>query len=176
AIGWNLHLLAIAIGIVLATVGALATVSPIFGILGALLTVAALAGGIIFFIRFYARLIITEVPLAVEPNLTASAAIRRSSDLTESSVGRIQWIILVAFLVTLLLNVPLQIIGLVIQGAQAANPENALITVLSLVFFVVSILCGALLLPFWQVIKAVIYYDLRSRREGLGLELRDRKR
>jgi hypothetical protein len=28
-------------------------------------------------------------------------------------------------------------------------------------------------MPFWQSIKAVIYYDLRSRREGLGLQLRD---
>ncbi|MEP0956388.1 hypothetical protein [Microcoleus sp. FACHB-1515] len=169
-------LLAIAIGILLAVAGALIAVAPLFGIVGALLIVAALVGGIIFFIRYYSRLIITEVPLAVEPNLTASSAIRRSSDLTESSVGRIQWIIVVAFLVTLLLNVPLQIVSFVIQGAQAANPESALIAILSIVFFVVSILCGALLLPFWQVIKAVIYYDLRSRREGLGLELRDRKR
>ena len=31
----------------------------------------------------------------------------------------------------------------------------------------------ALIAPFWQTVKAVIYYDLRSRREGLGLQLRD---
>ncbi len=31
------------------------------------------------------------------------------------------------------------------------------------------------LLPFWQTIKAVIYYDLRTRREGMGLELRKRE-
>jgi hypothetical protein len=30
------------------------------------------------------------------------------------------------------------------------------------------------ILPLWQIIKAVIYYDLRGRREGLGLQLRDR--
>jgi hypothetical protein len=29
-------------------------------------------------------------------------------------------------------------------------------------------------MPFWQTIKAVIYYDLRTRREGMGLELRER--
>jgi hypothetical protein len=28
-----------------------------------------------------------------------------------------------------------------------------------------------LILPFWQTIKAVLYFDLRSRREGLGLQL-----
>ena len=32
---------------------------------------------------------------------------------------------------------------------------------------------GALLLPFWQAIKAVIYYDLRVRREGFGIELEE---
>jgi hypothetical protein len=32
---------------------------------------------------------------------------------------------------------------------------------------------GALFAPFWQSIKAVIYYDLLSRKEGLGIELRD---
>jgi len=28
-----------------------------------------------------------------------------------------------------------------------------------------------LTLPFWQVVKGVLYYDLRSRREGLDLKL-----
>lgn len=32
---------------------------------------------------------------------------------------------------------------------------------------------GVLILPFWQTVKAVVYYDLRSRHEGLGLQLRD---
>lgn len=27
-------------------------------------------------------------------------------------------------------------------------------------------------MPFWQALKAVLYFDLRSRREGLGLQLR----
>ncbi|MEL7420561.1 MAG: DUF975 domain-containing protein, partial [Cyanobacteria bacterium J06555_3] len=30
----------------------------------------------------------------------------------------------------------------------------------------------ALLIPFWQSIRAVIYHDLRVRREGIGLNLR----
>jgi hypothetical protein len=33
---------------------------------------------------------------------------------------------------------------------------------------------GALVTPFWQAMKAIIYYDLRSRKEGLGLQMRDR--
>jgi hypothetical protein len=43
-----------------------------------------------------------------------------------------------------------------------------------LLILALSFLSGAVIVPFWQTIKAVIYYDLRSRREGLGLKLRDR--
>jgi hypothetical protein len=42
-----------------------------------------------------------------------------------------------------------------------------------MVAYILGLVSGALFLPFWQAIKAVIYYDLRSRREGLGLQMRD---
>ena len=42
-----------------------------------------------------------------------------------------------------------------------------------MIILALSFASGAVVLPFWQAIKAVIYYDLRSRREGLGLKLRD---
>jgi hypothetical protein len=38
---------------------------------------------------------------------------------------------------------------------------------------VISLLGGMFVMPFWQSMKAVLYYDLRSRHEGLGLQLRD---
>jgi hypothetical protein len=41
---------------------------------------------------------------------------------------------------------------------------------LELTFAFVS---GALILPFVQTVKAVVYYDLRSQHEGLGLQLRN---
>ena len=44
----------------------------------------------------------------------------------------------------------------------------------SLLGFIIGLLSNILILPFWQAVKAVIYYDLRSRQEGLGLQLRDR--
>ncbi|GFZ94066.1 hypothetical protein [Okeania sp. KiyG1] len=36
----------------------------------------------------------------------------------------------------------------------------------------IGLLSNVFLLPFWQAIKAVVYYDLRTRREGMGLQLR----
>jgi hypothetical protein len=37
----------------------------------------------------------------------------------------------------------------------------------------IFVFLNILAIPFWQSLKAVIYYDLRSHKEGIGLELRD---
>jgi hypothetical protein len=47
--------------------------------------------------------------------------------------------------------------------------------IVSLLLLGIIIASNAAILPFFQTVKAVIYYDLRSRREGLGLQLRDRE-
>jgi uncharacterized membrane protein len=44
-------------------------------------------------------------------------------------------------------------------------------TLLDLLTIVMIVLGGVIIMPFWQSIKAVIYYNVRLRREGLGLEL-----
>ncbi|BAZ86107.1 hypothetical protein NIES806_23170 [Dolichospermum compactum NIES-806] len=46
-------------------------------------------------------------------------------------------------------------------------------TIYTVVYLLSLLIGGTFVMPFWQSIKAVIYYDLRSRREGLGLQLRD---
>jgi hypothetical protein len=52
--------------------------------------------------------------------------------------------------------------------------RNPIFSIIFLVLIVgLSFSGGALIVPFWQTVKAVVYYDLRSRREGLGLQLRD---
>jgi uncharacterized membrane protein (DUF485 family) len=43
-----------------------------------------------------------------------------------------------------------------------------------LLILLLSFASGALVTPFWQAMKAIIYYDLRSRKEGLGLQMRKR--
>jgi hypothetical protein len=151
--------------------GALMALVPALGVIGILLTTVAFFAGLYGFIRLIARLLIVEVPLATEDSMDATTAISRSWNLTKGSVGRIQWIVIVAFLISLLINIPAQIIGAVLPIGPDAEPT---VVALSLVvLFAVSILSGALIMPFWQVIKAVIYYDVRARREGFGLQLRD---
>ncbi|MER3433231.1 MAG: DUF975 domain-containing protein [Leptolyngbya sp. ERB_1_1] len=152
--------------------GVLTAASPALGVVGGLLIAVLALAAIFVFIRVISRLLIYEVPLAVEENVDATTSLSRSWNLTKGSVGRIQWIVVVAFLLTLVVNIPSQILGAALPTGDSADSGVAAIAIL--LFVVVTLLSSALIVPFWQVIKAVIYYDLRSRREGLGLELRDR--
>lgn len=129
--------------------------------------------GIILIIRFYSRWFVAELPLAVEENVrSGSASIERSWDLTRDAVSRIQYIIVVAFLVT----IPIQIVtGYIPSIFQiSTEPGTSAYATIQLISFLLSLLGGAIIMPFWQAVKAVIYYDLLSRREGLDLRLRDR--
>ncbi len=121
---------------------------------------------------FYSRWIISEVPLAVESGLGSMQSVKRSWDLTAAAVGRVQAIVFVAFLVT----IPVQAItgylpSLLLNLAKGNTTAFWLIYLINLG---ISLIGGVLVLPFWQSIKAVMYYDLRSRREGIDLQLRDR--
>ena len=128
--------------------------------------------------RIISRLLIVELPLAMENDVSSSSAIGRSWELTKGSVGRIQWIVFVGILVSL----PITIFVPGIFGAIVGSILTAFLDPTSGIFLIVSNLLtlpvsfgsSALLLPFWQAIKAVVYYDLRSRKEGLGLQMRDR--
>lgn len=164
---WYLALIAVA-------VFPIAVLGTQTGIFVAIITgLAVFIVGIIVIIRLYSRWFVAEVPLAVEENTTTgSQSIDRSWDLTKDAVGRIQYIIVVAFLVT----IPIQIVtGYIPSIFQfQTEPGTSAYATIQLISFLLSLLGGAIIMPFWQAVKAVIYYDLRSRREGLDLRLRDR--
>nr|WP_290221056.1 hypothetical protein [Trichocoleus desertorum] len=61
-----------------------------------------------------------------------------------------------------------------VLGQDPSTTSAPLAFVISLLILGLSFVSGAIVMPFWQALKAVVYYDLRSRREGLGLKLRDR--
>lgn len=148
-----------------------------FTIIAALAVVVTLIAFLIIYIRVVSRLLIVELPLAIENNIDASSAISRSWELTKGSVGRIQWIVFVAFLMSLPIYIVSNLLSVFLEKVL-----TALLGAKSSLFFLVYIILtvgqmigfGALLIAFWQVIKSVIYYDLRSRKEGLGLQIRDR--
>ncbi|MEG5136452.1 MULTISPECIES: glycerophosphoryl diester phosphodiesterase membrane domain-containing protein [unclassified Microcoleus] len=172
---------AIAIGLLSVAVGVAAGMlgqnSTIIGLIGGLLVVVAVIALLIICIRIFSQLFIVELPLAIENNLTASSAISRSWELTKGSVGRIQWIFFVGILVSLPITIVVQIIAMLVQVVLSAvlGAESGMFyLVYYLLILLLSFGSGALVTPFWQAMKAIIYYDLRSRKEGLGLQMRDR--
>lgn len=120
---------------------------------------------------FYSRLWLAEVILAVEERSQVIPSIGRSWELTQTSAFRIQGVFLVTFLVTL----PVVLITGYLPQIPLISMEEGSATYLTLyiISLVLSFAGGAVIMPFWQAIKAVVYYDVRSRREGLGLQLRD---
>ena len=125
----------------------------------------------------YSRFMFAELPIAIEENVNASQSVNRSWELTKGFVLRIQAILGVAILITLPIYILTQVLAAVIQQSLAnvlVRGSATYIVVSYIVGYVLGLIINIWILPFWQAIKAVIYYDLRSRREGLDLRLRDR--
>ncbi|MCC5614150.1 hypothetical protein LC605_03465 [Nostoc sp. CHAB 5836] len=120
---------------------------------------------------FYSRWIVAEVPLAVEESINGGESVARSWELTKGSVFRIQGVVLVAFIVTLPLVFVLNYIPSIFLIRLESG--SAIYSIVYFISWVGSLIGGILIMPFWQAIKAVLYLDLRSRREGLGLQLRE---
>lgn len=135
------------------------------------------AGGFLMFLGIFllgliwlvARLLIAEVPLAVEVNITASNSISRSWELSKQSVLRIQFVVIAAFLITLPVILVTNALSPLTSSSLAEN-SPALFWALYVLSLGISIVGNMLILPFWQTVKGVLYYDLRCRREGLDLQ------
>jgi hypothetical protein len=165
------------IAIAIVTGGAAAILGENSPIVAVLLVVVAVIAFFIIYIRIISRLLIVELPLAIENNIGATSAIGRSWKLSKGSVGRIVWIFIVAFLVSL----PMAIVGQILTGIVRRVFFSGLFAKAGIFYLVyyplilaLSFGSGAIVTPFWQAMKAIIYYDLRSRKEGLGLQIRDR--
>lgn len=165
--------LAILGGILTAIVGL--TLGTILGeplipiVLSTLLTIGILLVGLTW---FYSRWMVAEIPLAVEEGVNGGESVARSWELTKGAVFRIQGIVLVAFVVTFpILFLFSYLPQIFLLRVEQGSTNYWIIYFISLL---TSLVGGIFVMPFWQSIKAVLYYDLRSRREGFGLHLRDR--
>lgn len=143
-------------------------------LIGFIVGIAALIAVFWLLTRFY----LVDVPLSIEDNVDATSTISRSWELTQGYVWRILLISFVAVLITFPIQLVVQILATIIQlifTPLLQQGNSAASVLVFLLVLALSFASGAAVLPFWQSIKAVIYYDLRSRREGLGLKLRDRE-
>lgn len=134
------------------------------------------------YIWLISRIAFADLAIAIDNISEATKAIGRSWTITQGFVVKIQIIFFIAFLLTIPVSVIfstmtnslvssfLQIIFL-----QSAELEGVLLwgIVITVINLLLTIPFAALFIPFWQSIKAVMYYDLLTRKEGLGLELRE---
>lgn len=162
--------LGIAIGSIIDTSPSAA--SPGLGILLGLLVIAIFLAYLYGLVWFFSRWILAEVILAIETDRNGRQSISRSWVLTQRSVIRIQMIATVTFLVTLpLITLTSYLPQILLLGLETNSLPYRLIYFTSLG---TGILGSIVILPFWQTTKAVLYCDLRSRREGFGLKLQPR--
>jgi hypothetical protein len=146
-------------------------IGMVAGVLLIIFAVLLLIFGLLWLVS---RLFLVELPLAVEENITATSTISRSWDLTKGSVGRIQLVVFIGFLISVPILLVTNIVSFIFQIIIGAGLENApsLAAIGGILSILLAFAGGALMIPFWQSIKAVVYYDLRVRREGMGMNLR----
>ncbi len=183
-LSWLLGLcmsLVVIVGYILLLVGALIcgvilgalklTANPFAIGLVVIITIGLFCLWILAMIRYYSYWFVAELPMAVESTNRASVSMRRSKELSNTAVGRLQLIIFIAFLIT----APITLIGNApsFVGQFMASPvfspdkaNQAIGANLILGGFLLGMISELFIMPFWQAIKAVIYYDLRNRREG----------
>lgn len=138
-----------------------------------LLAVLAIFAWILVLTWLYGRLLIPEVSLAVEAELQdPTAAVGRSWALTKTSAMRVMAVTFVAGLIVMPVNTVAQVVP---QILLEIAPQGSLVAVFGLLgLMVLALLASVAVIPFWQSVKAAVYYDLRARREGLDIQLRDR--
>ncbi|HIK24987.1 MAG TPA: RDD family protein [Thermosynechococcus sp. M46_R2017_013] len=101
-----------------------------------------------------ARLSLVDVILALEPDRTPLKSVQRSWQLTQGQA----WHTLTVFFVASLATIPANLLGNILNG----------VVIIPVAGFFVAVL----LLPLWQGIKAVLYWDLRVRNEGAAFQVR----
>lgn len=166
---------------------------PLAAIAGAGAVAAAISGLLIFAMYlvmfgaqtwFQARFWLFDTIMAMETETDATASISRSWELTQGSAMRVLFVLLVSYLVMaplfmltfvpFLFTIPF-FAGLTPDGGGSDALGMAFLFAF-LVFMVLLFFSVVLSAPFFQSIKAVLYYDLRSRREGLDIRFKDRPR
>jgi hypothetical protein len=146
-------------------------------VLSAILNLVSLA----VYLCVLSRLFIPEVVVAIEKKGPIQS-ITRSWEMTGSSVLKITLILFLAYCISLpvyvLPIIPILIgIGLIVSSffsvvvnsstgmglAAIVSGFNLIAVGIFLIYFV-----SILVIPFWQALKGVIYFDLRSRQEDLN--------
>lgn len=137
-------------------------------LLGGLMMVAGLFGAGALWVWMMLRYAVS-VPAAVLEDETASDAIARSIELTRGSLLRVFAMLAFTMVITYAVLAIFQ--GPFVAAGVMAGPESGTAFWLNLAGTVAGSVGGAFTGPLMIVAFAVLYYDLRIRKEGLDLQL-----
>jgi len=137
-------------------------------ILGALAGMVMLACAFVVFVWMALRYAVC-VPPAVLEDRSASGALARSVALTSGALGRV--LVLMFFTVIVAYAGFALTQGPFIVAAMMAGPETSTAFWLNMAGVIAGSVAGAFTGPLAIIGMAVLYYDLRIRKEGLDLEL-----
>ncbi len=147
----------------------LAVVSPPGSLLLGTFASLLLFAGVIALVWIAMRLVVA-IPAVVLERQGAVAAIRRSAALTKGSLGRVFLLLLAAmcafFAVTMTLGIAGGI-GLVVAHSLRVYEFSQLLA---------GAISGVLLTPLMSILFALLYFDLKVRKEGFDLEVLLRQR
>jgi hypothetical protein len=145
---------------------------------GVLLLFPLVFGAAVVFFWIYTKLLVAPAAITVE-ELGVFAGLRRSWTLTRRNWWRIFGItLLVAFMVFIIgsvIQIPLGLASGGINSVFAPHAGAAQVTTTAIVLAVASLVVGVLVsavgFAFQTSVAALIYMDLRMRRDGLDVEL-----
>ncbi len=181
-VGWTLLIAAVVIVAIIVFVVVIALIIAAGGVVGAiigvLLGIGATLGAIVLGFWLGTRLSLVPSALMIE-RLPLRAAIGRSWSLTTGffwkTLGTQLLVTVIINFVTSIVSTPLQLV--VTYGSLLINPNStddaAVITVIVayILAVVLSVIFGAIGSVMISATAALIYIDLRMRKEGLDLEL-----
>jgi len=152
--------------VVIAVAGAISTfASPI---LGGLVLIGGVFGTFALCVWVALRYAVA-VPAAVLEDESSTDAIRRSIELTKGSLGRVfallAFTMIITYAVLAIFQGPFMIVG------AMAGPDASTFFWTNLLGTITGSIGGAFTAPLMIVAFAVLYYDLRVRKEGLDLQL-----
>jgi hypothetical protein len=145
--------------------GGLGVLSPVAGVLIFAVMFVATLGVFVWMALRYA----VCVPPVVLEGLTASRALARSVTLTSGARGRVLVLMFFAVIVAYAGFALTQ--GPFMVAAVMAGPESSTAFWLNMAGVVAGSVAGAFTGPLSIIAMAVLYYDLRIRKEGLDLDL-----
>lgn len=137
-----------------------------------LFTLVNLLVFIFCFLRIISYLFLTQSIILFEKNSNLFSAIRKSWNSTNIFISKIQGIVLAYFFLSLPSFLTIYLIYGAIQllGTFGLIDVNNLPIISLLILLPITLTTLALILPLWQILQAITYYDLQARFRELNLK------